>query len=366
MKAGWRVVPLGEVCTVSKKQGGSRPLPYVGLEDIASGGVGLFLGNLDPQTDKSTTFEFEPVHVLYGRLRPYLNKVLLPDFVGHCSSEIFPLLPLPQLDRRFLFHWLTSQQTVDAINATCTGARMPRANVSELMTFPIPLPPLAEQKRIVAVLDEAFEGLSRARANAEANLAGARELFECLREEVLRPDVSGWTKRNLADCFRLKSGDNLTSKEMVAGSFPVYGGNGIAGTHNQSNLSGENVIIGRVGALCGNARFIDHDIWLTDNAFKIADYRLPFDRQFLSHLLNFKNLRSLARQTAQPVISNSSLAELELDFPVATETQREIARKLSDAQTEIDGLESHYQGKLQTLDTLLQSLLQKAFSGELT
>ncbi|MBU1657715.1 hypothetical protein KKG72_01510 [bacterium] len=62
---------------------------------------------------KSSTFYFNDEHVLYGRLRPYLNKVLLPDFEGHCSTEIFPIKPKKNiLDRRFLFQWLIATETM--------------------------------------------------------------------------------------------------------------------------------------------------------------------------------------------------------------------------------------------------------------
>lgn len=363
---GWIEKQLGEVVTVAKTKGGVRPLPYVGLENISSGGTGEFTGSLEPQGDKSTTFKFGPEHLLYGRLRPYLNKVYRPDFEGHCSSEIFPLLPDKHLDRGYLFYWITSDQTVEKINATSTGARMPRANVKEILQFPIPLPPLEEQQRIVAILDEAFEGLARARAHAEANVQNARDLFESLRFVMLSEQTGGWETHALGDCFRLKSGENLTAKKMVPGQFPVYGGNGVAGTHNACNLSGDNVIIGRVGALCGNARYIDHDIWLTDNAFKVVSYKFDFDHRFLAYLLNFKNLRSLARQAAQPVISNSSLADLVLTFPASVELQAELANKLSDAEAALEDIKKKYEAKIQNLDDLRQSLLQKAFAGELT
>ncbi|MGB0960897.1 MAG: hypothetical protein ACPGVK_11660, partial [Halocynthiibacter sp.] len=97
--------PLNQVASLSKVKGGSRPLIYVGLEDISSDGTGQFLGSREFQSGKSTTFEFGGDHLLYGRLRPYLNKVLLPDFEGHCSSEIFPILTSSSLDRSFLFYW---------------------------------------------------------------------------------------------------------------------------------------------------------------------------------------------------------------------------------------------------------------------
>ena len=92
MKKGWEEKKLGDVCLLDKKKHDGSDLPYVGMEDISSG-TGLFLGSVAPQQVKSSTFTFTQNHVLYGRLRPYLNKALIPDFTGHCSTEIFPLLP---------------------------------------------------------------------------------------------------------------------------------------------------------------------------------------------------------------------------------------------------------------------------------
>ena len=276
---------------------------------------------------------------------------------------------VPKCDRifeRYLYYYLRSDEAGAEIRSSATGTMVRHTAPKRILSLEIPLPPLEEQQRIVAVLDEAFEGLARARAHAEANLQNARELFESLRFVMLCKQTDGWETHALGDCFRLKSGENLTAKKMVPGRFPVYGGNGIAGTHSACNLSGDNVIIGRVGALCGNARYIDHDIWLTDNAFKVVGYNFGFDHRFLAYLLNFKNLRSLARQAAQPVISNSSLADLELTFPASVELQAELANKLSDAETELEDIKKKYEAKIQDLDDLRQSLLQKAFAGELT
>lgn len=154
-------------------------------------------------------------------------------------------------------------------------------------------------------------GIATAKENAERNLQNARAIFESHLQSMFTPCGEEGTQKTFSACFRLRSGDaGLTSKTMKAGNYPVYGGNGIAGMHDEFNLSGDNVIVGRVGALCGNARRVNEKIWLTDNAFKIVDYRYEFDCEFLVYLLNFKNLRGLARQAAQPVISNSSLKDL--------------------------------------------------------
>jgi type I restriction enzyme S subunit len=150
---GWEEKTLGEVCEYDKIPHDKSDLPYVGLEDIQSNS-GLFIGTIEPKSVKSTTFSFSSEHVLYGRLRPYLNKVLLPNFEGHCSTEIFPIKPKKNvLDRTYLFHWLIATETMKKINATWTGATLPRANMNTVLDFKLIVPPLKTQQTIVRQLD---------------------------------------------------------------------------------------------------------------------------------------------------------------------------------------------------------------------
>jgi type I restriction enzyme S subunit len=153
-------------------------------------------------------------------------------------------------DPRFVFHLLKKFD----LQRFASGAGVPTLNRNFVHDELVSVPPFSAQKRIVAILDEAFEGISAAVANAEKNLANARELFDSYLNSVFTRRGQGWVEKKLGECFRLKSGDGLTSKAMNEGAFPVFGGNGIAGMHNEYNLSGDNVIVGRVGALCGNAR----------------------------------------------------------------------------------------------------------------
>ena len=148
----WEEKRLGEVCNYEKIPNNRNNLPYVGLEHIESNS-GKFLGTKNPTSVKSLTFFFTKSNILYGRLRPYLNKVLLPDFDGHCSTEIFPIKVHLKLDKRFLYYWLTNSSTVKMINATWTGARMPRANMNAVLEFSFMLPTLKEQILIVNKLD---------------------------------------------------------------------------------------------------------------------------------------------------------------------------------------------------------------------
>jgi type I restriction enzyme, S subunit len=174
---GAEIVRLGDVCSLDRVHNKGATLPYVGLEDIV-GGEGRFTGSTEPKKVQSSTFKFSSQHILYGRLRPYLNQVYLPDFEGHCSTELFPIRPSANIDRRYIYYWLSMESTVKEIDRTSTGARMPRANVDAILDFPIALPPLPEQQRLVAILDGAFAGLATATSNAEKNLKNALELFE--------------------------------------------------------------------------------------------------------------------------------------------------------------------------------------------
>ncbi|MEQ8626069.1 restriction endonuclease subunit S [Ekhidna sp.] len=172
----------------------------------------------------------------------------------------------------------------------------------------------------------------------------------------------GWIEDRFENCLKLKSGDGLTAKNMKAGQYPVYGGNGIAGYHDQFNLSGTYVIIGRVGALCGIARCIDSEIWLTDNAFKVSETNYEFDHHFLTYLLNYVNLRTYARQAAQPVISNSSLKNVTLSFPKSLPEQKQIVSILDRAFAAIDQAKANLERNIENAKELFQSKLNEIFS----
>lgn len=182
---------------------------------------------------------------------------------------------------------------------------------------------------------------------------------EMIMEKTNLPD--GWINEAFSNCIKLKSGDGLTAKKMIAGIFPVFGGNGIAGYHNDYNLENKNIVIGRVGALCGNSRCVDEKIWLTDNAFKISEFKHDFDINFLNYLLNHKDLRSYARQAAQPVISNSSLKDVILIFPKSLLQQKKIVAILDKAFAAIDIAKANAEQNLQNAKELFDSYLQNVF-----
>ena len=165
------IVPLGELCEMDRQ--GLRPddpiasgLPFVGVEHVESdSGVFNFNSGSRIGDQRSTTFRFDQRHVLYAKLRPYLNKVAAPDFSGKCSTELVPLLPRDGVDREFIAFLLRRQETVDYVMSSVTGARMPRTDMKALMSLRVPLLPLDEQRQIVGILNRAAK-IERMRARA--------------------------------------------------------------------------------------------------------------------------------------------------------------------------------------------------------
>jgi type I restriction enzyme S subunit len=132
-------------------------LPYVGLEHVEKE-RGHFADGFvpTPLNMLATNFRFTPKHVLYGKLRPYLNKVVLPNFDGVCTTEILPILPNEEkLDRTFLWAILLSPTFVNWATSQISGANLPRLDPKLLAEYEIPLPPLTEQKRIASLLARA-------------------------------------------------------------------------------------------------------------------------------------------------------------------------------------------------------------------
>lgn len=171
----WTTKKLRELITYDKTPNKKEELPYVGLEHIESQ-TGKFIGSLEPFKVKSSTFYFNQKHILYGRLRPYLNKTILPKFEGHCSTEIFPILVNEEIIREFMFYWLLTKSTVEKIDATWTGARMPRANMNKVLDFEFSYPDLETQKRIIKQIESLSEECIKLEQNYSIRALSLEEL----------------------------------------------------------------------------------------------------------------------------------------------------------------------------------------------
>jgi|GEM_PF-1212631 len=172
---GWVWTTLEEVADTTRKRMNPQEQPhlrFIGMEHIEAHTMKL-LGTVFAGEMKSTSEYFEPGDVLYGRLRPYLNKVYRPDFEGLCSAEFIVFRQVPHLNGKYLQFFLNSWDFVSFASHLNEGDR-PRVNFDQLASYPFPLAPLPEQHRIVAAIETQFTRLDAAVAaleRAKANLA---------------------------------------------------------------------------------------------------------------------------------------------------------------------------------------------------
>jgi len=323
----------------------------------------------------------------YGRLRPYLNKAFAPDFEGHCSTEIFPIKPSSVVSREYLLYWLLADETMDRINETCTGARMPRADMDEVLDFDFPLPPLFEQQRIVGVLDEAFDGLAIATANAERNLRNARALFESHLQSVFTQRGEGWVEKRLAEVSQdfgrgkskhrprnepklyngpypfIQTGDISNSDHWLLDYTQTYSEFGLA----QSRLWPKGTIcIAIVGATVGETAILNFEACFPDSVIGIVVNEQIADNEYVEFLLQaFKTLlKEKGKGTARDNINLGTFENQMFPFP-SLKQQKEIAATFNALRANIQRLEAIYPQKLVALRELKKSLLHQAFSGKL-
>jgi type I restriction enzyme S subunit len=386
VKAGWKLQRLGDLCAFDKSQGIHTNLPYVGLEHIESD-TGQYLGNLEPTDVKSSTFKFNDSHVLYGRLRPYLNKVLLPDFEGHCSTEIFPIQIKPGLLREYLGHWLMSESVVESINTTCTGARMPRADMNAVLEFNIPVPSEQEQRRIVTLLDEAFADIATANANAEKNLQNARELLDNHLEKTFATISPDWKKETLQSlCEKITDGTHQTPTYFESGVIFLSSRNVTSGEIDWENikyiderqhLEMHRRVAPRVGDILlakngttGVAAMVDKDE-VFDIYVSLALIRSlgAIHPKLLLHFINSpaakKQFNKRLKGTGVPNLHLEEIRQVEVNFPISHAAQDRLVMDIEVFKREVQRLEAIYRQKLTALDDLKKSLLNQAFSGQL-
>ncbi|MDB5344997.1 MAG: hsdS [Schlesneria sp.] len=196
---GWEIVRLADVVVPSAEKAepsAFRDSKYIGLEHIASA-TNRIIGTGDATSVKSTKAVFRAGDVLYGKLRPYLNKVCRPNFGGVCSTDILVFPQMCELDSCYLLYFLSHQSTIDYATQNSNGINLPRIGATTLGEIEFPLAPLAEQRRIVSKV-EALQDRSR---KARETIAQVGPLLDQFRQSLLAAAFQGdltanWRKRN--------------------------------------------------------------------------------------------------------------------------------------------------------------------------
>jgi len=289
----------------------------------------------------------------------------------------------------FVNLWMKSPDFFDQLDRG-NGATVDTLTIQKLQSVKIPVPPLAEQQRIVGLLDEAFAGLATAKANAEKNLQNARALFESHLQSVFTQRGLGWEQKRLADLADFKNGLNFTRQSsgqtlrMVGvGDFQEHSVVPIE-TLQSVTIDGklsDDYLIRRDDILTvrsnGSKDLVGRCMLVPEvdgtTSFSGFIIRIRFDThalspRFLLHFMKSSATRErLTRDGGGANISNINQAKLS-ELPVALPSfkqQEEIAARLDDLREETQRLARLYERKLAALDALKKSLLHQAFTGAL-
>ena len=166
-----------------------------------------------------------------------------------------------------------------------------------------------------------------------------------------------------------RSGDGLASQTIESAespekSIPVIGGNGVMGYISETNLQPPAIVLGRVGALCGNVHTITEPAWVTDNALIIQFDDWAFDGSYLSNLLRARNLNEIADRTAQPLITGSKVRDQFIVIPPLSE-QKAINVWLEDNKKRFDNLLSESDRLISVLKERRAALISAAVTGKI-
>lgn len=403
MREGWRKATIAEVCDVvnggTPKTGvaanwgephmwitpaemGGRSDPYVGKTDRQLTNVGLAAANLLP-----------PYSVILSSRAPIghlvINSVPMATNQG-CKG----LIPKRGLDHKYLFYYLES--VVDLLNDLGTGTTFKELSGGKLKEVPIPLPPLAEQQRIVAILDKAFAGLTTATSNAAKNLKNARELFDSYLNSILEHKGLGWIDRRLSDLIDVTHGFAFDGKYFVndEGDYPILltpGNFTEVGSlnFNERNTkrftgavsphfvlqSGDLVVVmtdlSSKMKILGKPAFVEHDRILHNQRIGRVVFR---DKNLWSRYLYYffrtavfvKDVKATATGTMVRHTAPKRILNAIISIPPTVDEQKSIAAALDNLSGEVEKLEARYRKKMRDLTILKQAILQRAFSGKLT
>ena len=280
---------------------------------------------------------------------------------------------------KYLYYLTKTAFFKDSLNSHLTG-QQPNYGYSHYSKIQIPLPSLPEQQRIVAILDEAFAAIAKAKANAEQNLNNAKELFESYLQGVFEKKGEGWEEMTLGDigkpsmCKRI-----LKNQTSSTGDIPFYK-IGTFGKKPNAFISKEiynefrtkysfpkkgDVLISASGTIGRRVRYDGEPAFFQDsNIVWIDNDESQVLNDYLYVFYEFCDWQPSKGATIARLY-NSNLTSIKIVFPKSLEEQKNILKKINLLSLETKRLEAIYQQKINDLEELKKSVLQKAFSGEL-
>jgi type I restriction enzyme S subunit len=375
MRQGWTWKPLGEVC---KTGSGGTPLrsrrefyeggtiPWLLSGEVAQGNVREAKNFITAAgLENSAAKLFPRGTVLVAMYGATAGQVGILRFEASTNQAVCGILPNDKFIPEFLYYLLLAKK--DDLVAQATGNAQPNISQIKIKNTGVPVLPLPEQQRIVALLDEAFAGLATAKANAEQNLKNARAIFEIHLQSVFSQRGEGWVEATLGEVCEMYQPKTIGLKDLVSdGQYPVFGANGLIGHYDKFNHEGSQLLITCRGATCGSVNISDPFSWITGNAMVVRPLGESLDLGYLEYAFRGGiNTSEAITGSAQPQITRTNLSPLPIGFPFSVQEQKRLAACFRSLAADTQHLTRLYERKLAALEELKKALLQQAFNGEI-
>jgi len=374
MIESWTLTKLSEILQPVLRPERVDPTKEFRLLGIRLDGAGPFHRETiqGSQSAATTLYQVKSGDFIYSRLFACRGAFgIIDSNLDGCyvSGEFPTFVPInDRVDINFLRLWFRLPMTIRKVESDCTGSTpLTRNRFKEnfFLNLEIFLPPLAEQRRIVAKIDEMAEKIKEVRGLRESAMEKADALLPRSRAAEFMVLAGHFPNLTLDKLISMASGEGLTSSQMDdTAQYPVYGGGGLTGRYSQYLFEEPKIAIGRVGARCGCVFVTEPKSWITDNALYVTEISADLHPPYLVHALSTLDIRQHANQAAQPVVSQKKINPLTIPVPPVAEQQR-IVGELDALQAKISSLRHMQAQTAAEIDALLPSILDKTFKGEL-
>jgi type I restriction enzyme S subunit len=392
MKSSWPTKQLAEIC---KFQGGTQPPKSFFVYEPREGYVRLLQIRDFTSDEKATYIPDSPKlrkctkdDILIGRYGASVGKVLRGKEGAYNVAIIKTIPDTSKINKDYLYYFLLSPLVQNFFNQLALRSAQAGFTKEEIGQIEIPLPPLRIQKRIVARIEELFEKIDKAKQLREKALEETEQIFQSALQEVFDKADKKWGVKKLGEISNVFAGSSAPQGEKYFdnGKYPFVRVQDLARHGKTKNLieikdklnelalKDHHLILAKKGtilfpksgaAIFANSRAIlGIDAYIVGHLAAVVPDQSTASTDWIFYFLWQFDMTKLTKTTALPSLKLSQIKEIQLPFPPLSE-QKRIVAYLDNLREKIEKLKQLQQKQLEELTELKNSILDKAFKGEL-
>ena len=315
----WKRKILSDVCKLSSDRININKLSvknYISTENLLQNKGGKVDASALPSAGQVVAFS--PKMTLVSNIRPYFRKIYFSDSYGGCSNDVLAFIAKEGVSEKWLYYLLSQDAFFDYVMSGAKGTKMPRGDKTQIMNFPLYLPPFPEQVKMAHILDAIDEKISASNKINQNLEAQAQAIFKSwfvdfepfkngkFIDSELGKIPEGWRVEKLGQILNIRYGKNLPQTKLKISGYPVYGANGQIGFYSEYMFKSPQVLVSCRGAASGKVNISTKNSFITNNSL-ILDYTT-------SKTLSFEYLKYYAlRADFSPFVTGSAQPQITIE-----------------------------------------------------